>query len=75
MKTAAEQAPANAPCAAAAQRTTVQAKAHDVVLQVRDLAVDIRTHRGTVRAVNSVASRPAPEKPWRCSGNPAAENP
>ena len=30
------------------------AQAHDVVLHVSDLAVDIRTHRGTVRAVNSV---------------------
>ena len=53
MKTATDQAPR--------QRTrgttgpVSQAKAHDVVLQVRDLAVDIRTHRGTVRAVNSVA--------------------
>lgn len=65
MKTATDQAPAErsrgaatpaaAATAAAAGITTVQAKAHDVVLQVRDLAVDIRTHRGTVRAVNSVA--------------------
>lgn len=31
-----------------------QSRAHDVVLNVRDLAVDIRTHRGTVRAVNGV---------------------
>ena len=31
-----------------------QSRAHDVVLAVRDLAVDIRTHRGTVRAVNGV---------------------
>jgi peptide/nickel transport system ATP-binding protein/oligopeptide transport system ATP-binding protein len=36
------------------RRHAADAKAHDVVLQVRDLAVDIRTHRGTVRAVNSV---------------------
>lgn len=53
MKTAAEQAPAKRTRGAGA--ATVQAKAHDVVLQVKDLAVDIRTHRGTVRAVNSVA--------------------
>ena len=53
MKTAAEQAPATA--AARAGTSAAQAKAHDVVLQVRDLAVDIRTHRGTIRAVNSVA--------------------
>ena len=31
-----------------------QSRAHEVVLSVRDLAVDIRTHRGTVRAVNGV---------------------
>jgi peptide/nickel transport system ATP-binding protein/oligopeptide transport system ATP-binding protein len=33
---------------------TAQTQAHDVVLSVKDLAVDIRTHRGTVRAVNGV---------------------
>ena len=33
---------------------TGKARASDVVLSVRDLAVDIRTHRGTVRAVNGV---------------------
>ena len=61
MKTATDQAPAKRSRAAAAAAgtgtgaTTGPAKAHDVVLQVRDLAVDIRTHRGTVRAVNSVA--------------------
>jgi oligopeptide/dipeptide ABC transporter ATP-binding protein len=53
VKTAAEQAPATRSRAAGTAST--QANAHDVVLQVRDLAVDIRTHRGTVRAVNSVA--------------------
>ncbi|WP_458782365.1 ABC transporter ATP-binding protein [Arthrobacter sp. D3-16] len=53
MKTAAEQAPVKA--AARARTSAAQAKAHDVVLQVKDLAVDIRTHRGTIRAVNSVA--------------------
>jgi peptide/nickel transport system ATP-binding protein/oligopeptide transport system ATP-binding protein len=57
VKTATDQAPAKRSRAAAAGAGTTagQAKAHDVVLQVRDLAVDIRTHRGTVRAVNSVA--------------------
>jgi oligopeptide/dipeptide ABC transporter ATP-binding protein len=34
--------------------TPAQTRAHDVVLSVKDLAVDIRTHRGTVRAVNGV---------------------
>lgn len=54
MKTAAQQAPIQR-TGEAARAATGQTKAHDVVLQVRDLAVDIRTHRGTVRAVNSVA--------------------
>lgn len=53
MKTAAEQAPAERSRAAGA--AAVQSEAHDVVLRVSDLAVDIRTHRGKVRAVNSVA--------------------
>ncbi|WP_082979114.1 ABC transporter ATP-binding protein [Arthrobacter sp. B6] len=53
MKTAAEQAPA--PRSGTAGIPPGPARAHDVVLQVKDLAVDIRTHRGTVRAVNSVA--------------------
>jgi oligopeptide transport system ATP-binding protein len=50
VKTAAEQAPSKRTASSG-----TQAKAHDVVLQVRDLAVDIRTHRGSIRAVNSVA--------------------
>ena len=59
MKTAAEQAPVKRSRAASTRpgisgATSADAKPHDVVLQVRDLAVDIRTHRGTVRAVNSV---------------------
>ena len=56
MKAATDQAPAKRSRTAGTANAAPQqpAKAHDVVLQVRDLAVDIRTHRGTVRAVNSV---------------------
>jgi peptide/nickel transport system ATP-binding protein/oligopeptide transport system ATP-binding protein len=53
VKTAAEQAPSKR--AGSSGTAAAQAKAHDVVLQVSDLAVDIRTHRGSIRAVNSVA--------------------
>ncbi|WP_255770266.1 ABC transporter ATP-binding protein [Pseudarthrobacter sulfonivorans] len=54
MKSATEQAPARHG-ESAAGTAPVQAKTHEVVLQVRDLAVDIRTRRGAIRAVNSVA--------------------
>lgn len=76
MKAAAEQAPVKRTRAAeTAGAAAPEAKAHDVVLQVLDLAVDIRTHRGTVRAVNSVGFEARAGKPWHCSGNPAAASP
>jgi peptide/nickel transport system ATP-binding protein/oligopeptide transport system ATP-binding protein len=52
VKTTAEQAPTKG--AGTAGSPALPPRPHDVVLQVRDLAVDIRTHRGSIRAVNSV---------------------
>lgn len=52
MKTTAEEAPTKG--SGTAGSPALPPRPHDVVLQVRDLAVDIRTHRGSIRAVNSV---------------------
>ena len=72
VKTATDQAPANA-----RRGTTAPAErqGHDVVLQVRDLAVDIRTPAAPCAPSTAWASTPAPGRHWRCSANRAAESP